>query len=103
MRGIVPPGKATCAKYGLTQEEWLRILADQGWVCAICENGNVRWNTDHEHVPGWRRMSDARRRLYVRGVLCWRCNRHLLPADMTLERAKNVVRYLTDFAARRPR
>lgn len=61
-------------RYGLTPEEYDKLLAEQGGVCAICglpeyvidrRKGKPRClSVDHDHVT-----------LKVRGLLCGRCNR----------------------------
>lgn len=65
-------------KYGMTPDDFRRMLVDQGGVCAICEKPeSVKQNTrgpnrtgeprslsiDHCHATG-----------VVRGLLCHRCN-----------------------------
>ena len=57
--------------YGLTLEEYERLLALQGGRCAICEcqPRTRRLAVDHDHVTG-----------EVRGLLCTRCNHKLLGA-----------------------
>lgn len=56
------------AALGVTVEDYDRMLADQGGVCAICGNPPKvrRLDTDHDHRTG-----------RVRGLLCHRCNRTL--------------------------
>lgn len=65
------------AKYGITPEDYDRMLERQGGVCAICrqpekvvhrktQRGPSRLAIDHDHVTGW-----------VRGLLCNRCNTSL--------------------------
>jgi len=56
-------------KYGLTQEEYDRLLAEQGGRCPIClttegTDGDGEWSIDHDHETG-----------QVRGLLCGHCNR----------------------------
>ena len=58
--------------YGLTVDQYNRMLAEQGGVCALCRapettprKGTVmRLAVDHDHVTG-----------IIRGLLCNRCNR----------------------------
>lgn len=52
-------------KYGLTEESYDTMLAEQGSRCAICRTDDPGryWVVDHDHVSGT-----------VRGVLCWHCN-----------------------------
>lgn len=61
------------AKYGLSMEDYERMLVAQGATCAMCK-GSVaggafgRWQVDHNHVTG-----------RIRGLLCDVCNRLVLP------------------------
>lgn len=63
--------KYTLAKYGLTEDEYERMRAEQGDCCAICKTTDKRspwgeWPIDHCHATG-----------VVRGLLCGSCNRAL--------------------------
>ena len=102
-RGIKAPGAATLRRYGLTALEWLELLAGQGWRCPICEKtgAGVRWNTDHDHVPGWKAMPPERRRLYVRGVLCAYCNHRRVNSRMSATEALRIANYLAAYEKRR--
>ena len=58
--------------YGITADEYDRMLAAQGGVCAICGETAItttfhkRLHVDHDHTTG-----------VVRGILCQHCNRAL--------------------------
>lgn len=73
--------------YGITQEQYEQIVAHQGGVCGICGGkrpGN--YDVDHDHKSG-----------LVRGALCRRCNRRLLPASKdTIAILEAAIRYLQD-------
>lgn len=107
-RGITPPAAQTLRTYGLTQDEWIALLQAQGWVCPICEQGNDRpktgkqalWNTDHEHVRGWAKMPPEQRKRYVRGILCFYCNRRVVGDRKDPEEAQRVADYLRAFRTR---
>jgi transposase-like protein len=101
-RGLKVVTPKTCAKYGITQEEWLELLAAQGWRCAVCHrHRGVTFTTDHEHVPGWRKMPPEQRRRYVRGVLCTHCNYRVVHSNLSARQAQRIADYLTLYEARR--
>ncbi len=54
-------------KYDISFEDFEKMLAAQGWSCAICETPLDLWgrttHVDHDHETG-----------VVRGILCVRCN-----------------------------
>lgn len=75
-------------KYGLTQEGYDKLLADQGGCCPGCgtdEPGAKGWNIDHSHKSG-----------RTRALLCMRCNTVLGLVDED----PAVLRALADFAER---
>jgi hypothetical protein len=96
------PRPETLAKYGLTGKEWRKILRAQGGVCPICRKfpPSGRLVTDHEHVAGWRSFPPERRKLFVRGITCWTCNRYFLSRGMTEERALHLNQYLRSYRTR---
>lgn len=96
----VPTGP-TLKRYGLERRDWLQLLADQDWVCAVCQRHVEAWNTDHEHVPAWKRLPPEQRRLYVRGVLCIHCNYRKVPSRMDGVEARHVATYIERYEARR--
>lgn len=61
--------KRTLRRYGITPEDYDRMLEEQGGGCAICGNAANLWrpgcllHVDHCHETG-----------VVRGLLCDRCN-----------------------------
>lgn len=58
-------------RYGLTVQEYQTLLDYQGHACAICARGLAAGAAvDHDHTTG-----------ITRGILCFRCNRRLLPAS----------------------
>ncbi len=54
--------------YGMTHDEYDRMVADQAGVCAICGHPPIKGdlNVDHDHVTG-----------RIRQLLCGPCNRGL--------------------------
>jgi len=100
-RHVVVPTKRTLDRYGLTDAEWLQLLAGQGWCCAVCKKTGQKWNTDHEHVPGWAKLPPDERKRFVRGVLCWFCNKFSVQSNLTAKQAASVAAYLERYEARR--
>ena len=76
--------------YGITLDEYNRILQEQGGGCGICgvvearsKSGNGRLHVDHDHETG-----------KTRGLLCDTCNRGIGQLGDDPERVKAAVRYL---------
>lgn len=107
--GIAIPTAPTLKRYGLTEDEWLDILANQGWECPIMKQipapsastGKSHFVVDHEHVRGWKRMAPEQRKKHVRGIISRFANGKLIQRGMTLERARRVVEYLEEYEWRR--
>ena len=96
------PTQGTLKRYGLAEKEWLGILKKQGGVCAVCKlfPQSGRFVVDHQHVPKWKKMPPEERRKYVRGILCFMCNGKCVNKHMTLEKAVEIVLYLTTYHER---
>jgi hypothetical protein len=78
--------------YGITQEEYVKLLESQNKCCAICgatNNGLNRHGTpanfhvDHDHVTG-----------RVRGLLCFPCNHGLGMFKDSIPRLESAAKYL---------
>lgn len=87
------------ARYGLTTESKMEMLASQGGGCAICHRtnpgGRGYWHVDHDHEIG---------QGAVRGILCNNCNTTLGKIGDRLvtvrEWAASAVRYMERAASR---
>lgn len=71
------------SKYGITSEDYYRMLDEQGGRCAICgaeadPYGRSKFSVDHDHKTG-----------EVRGLLCTHCNRAI---GMFADSAELLVR-----------
>lgn len=100
---IKRPSKATLRKYGITEMAWEALAFSQSYRCPICGrefSEKVRPVIDHLHVKQWKKKAPAERAKFVRGVVCVYCNFRVLTKNMTLERARNAVRYLEAYEAR---
>ena len=80
------------ARFRITSEEYDRLYARQGGVCAICQqpetalsrNGTVQpLAVDHDHTT-----SD------VRGLLCMRCNLLLGMVEKDYDRVEKMLEYI---------
>lgn len=81
-------------KYGLSPEDYDRMLVSQGGACSICKcapsPGTVRrqrLHVDHDHATG-----------KVRGLLCINCNRALGLLRDDVDIASNAAMYLAEHA-----
>jgi hypothetical protein len=92
----IAPRAETLAKYGLTLEAWRQLVKRQGGVCAICRTlpKTQRLCIDHVHVRGWAAMEPGARALFVRGLLCFFCNKYYCGRAITVRKARNLVEYL---------
>ena len=102
MSAVLRPAPATLDKYGLSYGEWKAILDRQGGVCGACGRlpPSLKLNIDHEHVRGWKQMPPEKRKLYVRGLLCFTCNHYRLARGATPENLRGAADYLAAFLAR---
>lgn len=102
-RGITPPAPATLARYGLTSEDWLELLAAQSWRCPIClrDAGKLRLNTDHEHARGFDKMKPAEKKRFTRGVLCAHCNFRKVHSTMPGDEYQRCADYVKAYERRR--
>ena len=68
--------------FGLTEQELVAMIEEQGGVCAICRTAKPI-HTDHDHTTG-----------FVRGVLCGPCNMGLGQFADDPQRLKGAIDYL---------
>ena len=75
------------SKYGITEEEYLRIYEIQKNKCAICgkDFSGKRLYIDHEHKTG-----------KIRGLLCGRCNTGIGMFDDNIDNLLSAIKYLND-------
>jgi len=98
------PTQKTLDKYGLNENDWYDIYNRQDGRCGTCGiiPSTGRFNIDHQHgIRGWKKMSPERRKTYVRGLLCYRCNRFLMGPGITVQTARGMVRFLEEYEERR--
>lgn len=75
-------------KYGITPDDYDRMLLAQGGVCAICNRPpsdprGYKMHVDHDHVTG-----------RVRGILCGACNKGIGALGDDASRLESAARYL---------
>ncbi|WP_243708993.1 endonuclease VII domain-containing protein [Actinomadura sp. GC306] len=69
-------------RYGVTEEEVERMIAEQGGVCVICLRAEAK-HVDHDHMTG-----------LVRRILCFKCNGGLGQFEDDPERLRLAAEYL---------
>ena len=78
-------------KYGITEEDYNKMFAEQKGCCAICGKHQSEFkrtlNVDHNHITG-----------NVRGLLCRTCNMALggLGADAGTSLLKKAINYVNE-------
>lgn len=76
-------------KFGITHDDYLKMLKDQGGKCLICGNESAgdraHFSVDHNHNTG-----------KIRGLLCTKCNRGLGCFNDSLVLMRKAVRYLEE-------
>ena len=89
--------------YNITHDEYESILAAQGGTCAICKGVRTgSYDVDHDHKEEKRLIATGveqplARRASIRGLLCKRCNRRLLPASLdSVTILESAIAYITD-------
>lgn len=84
--------KAIYKKYGITREDYFRILDEQGGVCFICLRDPLKIRpkrnlaVDHSHSTG-----------EIRGLLCYSCNHRLMGymVKEDVDKVRRLLEYLT--------
>ena len=69
-------------RYGVTEEQVDRMIAEQGGLCALCRAGPAE-HVDHDHLAG-----------RVRGVLCFKCNNGLGKFGDDAHVIRSAIEYL---------
>lgn len=82
--------------------EWEMMLDAQNGTCAICDGTRPTYDVDHSHAVE-RELKAAgisdltATRMSVRGLICKRCNRRLLPASLdNPDILRSAINYLVD-------
>ena len=87
-------------RYGLDSEQYEKLLADQGGVCAICAGPPVgrgeRFHVDHDHACCPRTRSSVSCGACIRGLLCGNCNTMLGLAKDDPSRLQAAINYLKE-------
>jgi hypothetical protein len=73
------------SRYGIGADDFDRMVAEQGGLCAICERPDPE-HVDHDHVTG-----------EVRGILCFNCNGGLGQFRDDVESLVRAAEYLAWF------
>lgn len=80
------------ANYGVTLEDYYKILKDQAYCCAICHDSWIdaendrEWPLDHCHKTG-----------IIRGILCFNCNALLGHSKDDEDTLLNAISYLRKY------
>ncbi len=96
-----PSSAKTLSKYGLSAMDWVEIWRKQEGKCAVCRKvPNGRLCIDHDHVRDYKKLPPEKRKLRIRGLLCWFCNEHYVGRAITIQKSRNVTEYLEAYQDR---
>jgi hypothetical protein len=91
-------------RFGMTRDDYDRMLAAQGGVCKVCGTDvpggrGVEFHVDHDRAccPGHRSCGKC-----IRGLLCSPCNVILGLAKDDPERLRGLADYIEQWGASRP-
>lgn len=93
------------SRYGITIEDYNRMLLEQGGCCAICESpeprtGNQKhFQVDHDHACCPRAGSCG---TCIRGLLCGVCNKMLGAINDDVGKLQAAIQYLSGQSCREP-
>jgi hypothetical protein len=80
---------ARCKKFGITTDQYYKMLADQAGKCAICKRDETDNGKDlaidHDHSTG-----------RVRGLLCHHCNAALGHVSDNVDHLQRMIAYLKE-------
>jgi len=79
--------------FGLTLEDYLGMLDQQGGVCAICKRPETMLNNRSGMVQGLS-VDHCHNSQRIRGLLCSGCNASLGKVNDDVEILKEMIRYL---------
>ena len=83
------------SRYGLTPDEYDKMLADQGGVCAICEGTNASGRALHvDHRHGCCGPNRACKQC-IRALLCSRCNTGIGQFQDSPDLLRRAIAYLS--------
>lgn len=89
--------------YSITLDEYAAIVEAQGGHCAICQGVRpYSYDVDHDHALEKALIAEGvapavARRQSVRGALCRRCNRRLLPSALdSVHVLDHAIAYLSN-------
>ena len=92
-------------KYGITIEEYEKILALHGGVCWICgvlpPEGANPLAVDHIHSENENKRSNEEKRASIRGLLCVHCNHAIEKYRQDSEWYESMMAYDKDQIAQR--
>ena len=86
--------KSLMARYGITHDDYLAMLAKQGGKCAICGTNNLSkykvkyFDVDHNHTTG-----------QVRGLLCRDCNVTTGVVENKWDKIQLIRQYIAEWNA----
>jgi superfamily II helicase len=74
--------------YGISFSEYEAMLSSQNHSCAICgkheSHFSMKLAVDHYHIRNFKKFPPEEKKKYIRGLLCFRCNRGIFAENPDL-------------------
>jgi hypothetical protein len=97
---LQPRSAKSLEPYGLTVEDWKKMLTAQGGVCIICGKGGRTKHLSVEHDHTIKKKHGV---TVVNGLVCQRCNRALGAFEWDNEVLLRAIRYMQKIIRNRNR
>lgn len=77
--------------YGISIEEYKEMYTVRNGCCDLCQKKYPILNVDHRHITKYKKLSPELKRLEVRGLLCFRCNKFTVGGLEIHKNAREVL------------
>ena len=77
--------------YGITEEDYKEMYRFRGGLCDICQRKYDVLNIDHRHILKFKKLPPEKKKLEVRGLACFRCNKFTLAGIEIHKNSRDIL------------